>query len=139
VSNAGEPLDLLDTLARTAFAAQRSLERSAAEHGTSTAQVRLLRVLHDRAPTINALAQLLGLDKSSTSGLVDRAQQRGLVRRVRSQLDRRSVRVRLTDQGRQLAAQVFDHFADELGAMLTAFAPADREALATLLSRMLDD
>ncbi len=53
---------------------------------------------------MNELAELLGLDKSSTSGLVDRAQRRGLVRRVPSQLDRRSVRVRLTEQRQRAGA-----------------------------------
>lgn len=136
MSTTGDRFVLVDALAGTAFAAQRALERSAAAHGTSAAQARLLRVLGDRAPTLNALAQLLGLDKSSTSGLVDRAQRRGLVRRVPSQLDRRAVRVRLTDRGERLAAQVSDQFALELEALLTPLTRADREALAALLSRL---
>lgn len=132
-------LDLVGGLARTALAVQRALERSAAEHGTSLTQVRLLRVLGDRAPTLGALAQLLGLDKSSTSGLVDRAQRRGLVRRVPSQLDRRSVRVRLTDRGERLAAQVAAQSALELEALLSPLTPTDREALGALLSRLAPD
>ena len=56
---------------------------------------------------------LLGLDKSSTSGLVDRAERRGLVCRVPSQIHRRSVRVRLTDHGRGLAREVSTLFAGD--------------------------
>lgn len=139
MSRAEESLDLAGALARTALAVQRALERSAAEHGVSPAQVRLLRALQDSAPTLNALALLLGLDKSSTSGLVDRAQRRGLVRRVPSQLDRRSVRVRLTERGEGLAAQVAARSALELEALLSPLPPADREALAALLSRLARD
>ncbi|MDE3132553.1 MAG: MarR family transcriptional regulator [Acidobacteriota bacterium] len=134
VSSEQEPLDLVEALARTALLVQRALERSAARHGTSPAQVRLLRALHDRAPTLNALARLLALDKSSTSGLVDRAQRRGLVRRVPSQLDRRSVRVRLTERGERLAAEVSAQLALELEALLSPLTPADRAALGALLS-----
>jgi DNA-binding MarR family transcriptional regulator len=37
---------------------------------------RLLGVLRDREPTMLELAQLLELDKSSVTGLVDRAERR---------------------------------------------------------------
>jgi MarR family transcriptional regulator, lower aerobic nicotinate degradation pathway regulator len=51
------------------------------------------------------------LDKSSITGLVDRAERRGLVLRVPSVTDRRSVLVRLTAGGREMvtqAARLFD-------------------------------
>src|SRR5271165_6640032 len=77
----------------------RDARRRAAEHDVSIIQARLLGVLRDRKPTINELAELLELDKSSTSGLVDRAERRGLVARIPSTLDRRSVHVALTRAG----------------------------------------
>ena len=88
-----DELDAVDALAQISLMVQATLERRAGEHGISLTQSRLLEILRDRTPTMNELALLLGLDKSSTSGLVDRAQRRGLVRRVPSQFDRRSVRV----------------------------------------------
>src|ERR1700722_11793098 len=111
-------LDPVDALSQISFLVQGALERCAGEHGVSLIQTRLLGILRDRTPTINELAELLGLDKSSTSGLVNRAQQRGLVRRVPSQLDRRSVRVRLTGQGRELVGDVSALFAADIAAML---------------------
>ena len=72
-------LDDVDALAQISFLVQGTLERRAGEHGLSLIRRRLLGILRDRTPTMNELARLLGLDKSSTSGLVDRAQRRGLV------------------------------------------------------------
>jgi hypothetical protein len=69
------------------------LERRAAEHDLSIIQTRLLGVPRDRKPTMNELAWFLGLDKSSVTGLVDRAERRGLVARVPSTTDRRAVLV----------------------------------------------
>lgn len=128
--------ELIGALARASLAVQHALERSAAAHAISPAQARLLDALRDRAPTINELAELLGLDKSSTSGLVDRAQRRGLVRRVPSQLDRRSVRVRLTDQGRALADEVDSHFQNALASMLDAVPAQDHSMLAAHLTAL---
>jgi hypothetical protein len=65
----------------------------AAEHGLSLAQTQLLGVLRDREPLMSELGRHLGLDKSSISGLVDRAQRRGLVTRTASDVDRRAIRV----------------------------------------------
>jgi len=48
------------------------------------------------------LSQHLGLANSTTSGIVDRLEREGWVKRDRSNLDRRTVRVKLTGKGREL-------------------------------------
>jgi DNA-binding MarR family transcriptional regulator len=115
---------------------QRTVERRAAEHGTTAAQLHLLELLDDRTPTINELAALLELDKSSTSGLVGRAQRRGLVRRVRSQLDRRSVRVRRTGEGGELLARVTALVADDIERLFEPLSDEQRKGLAASLGRL---
>jgi len=132
-----DELDTVEALAQISFVVQGTLEHRASEHGISLVQTRLLAILRDRKPTMNELALLLGLDKSSTSGLVDRAQRRGLVRRVPSQLDRRSVRVRLTEQGRLLVQVVTSAFADDVAAMLEPLSAEGRAALIGYVSEVL--
>ena len=58
------------------------------------------------AKDVAEITRLLELDKSSVSGLVDRAQRRGLVARAPSPSDGRVVLVGLTDEGRALAQEV---------------------------------
>ena len=82
-------LDPVDGLAQLSFVIMGLLERRAAEHDLSIAATRLLGVLRDREPTMNELARLLDLDKSSVTGLVDRAERRGLVERAPSPADPR--------------------------------------------------
>lgn len=132
--SAGNPVTA--SLDRVSSLIQRTHADRAAEHGISAAQARLLDALRDGAPTINELAALLATDKSSASGLVDRAAQRGLVRRVPSQLDRRAVRVRLTGRGSALQREVSDLFAGDIEAMLAPLAVLDRDALASLLNAL---
>jgi DNA-binding MarR family transcriptional regulator len=132
-----DQLSAVDALAQTSFLVQGTLERRAGEHGISLIQTRLLGILRDRKPTMNELAQLLGLDKSSTSGLVDRAERRGLVRRLPSQIDRRSVRVSLTVEGRSLVQAVAHDFDQDIAAIVDPLDPAERATLTALLSRVL--
>jgi MarR family transcriptional regulator, lower aerobic nicotinate degradation pathway regulator len=130
-------LSPVDGLAQLSFAVQGMLERRAAEHGLSIIQARLLGVLRDRKPTMNELARLLGLDKSSVTGLVDRAERRGLVMRVPSTTDRRVVLVSLTEDGRALVSRAAACFETDVMTMLGRLPARDREALSGLVSRLL--
>jgi len=126
-----------DGLAQLSFLIHGLIERRAREHDLSIIQTRLLGVLRDRRPTMNELARFLDLDKSSVTGLIDRAERRGLVERVPSAADRRAVLVCLTDQGRLFAAEAAARFEADVSLLLELLPPADREALAGLISRLL--
>ncbi|HEY1688280.1 MAG TPA: MarR family transcriptional regulator [Solirubrobacteraceae bacterium] len=130
-------LSNIDALAQASFLIQGTLERHASERGFSLIQTRLLGVLRDRQPTINELAQLLELDKSSVSGLVERAERRGLVQRTRSTLDRRSVLVAITDEGLTLVNEVAKRFEADVAALLKPLAASERATLIRLLGSVL--
>jgi DNA-binding MarR family transcriptional regulator len=132
-----ESLSLADGLAQLSFLVHGILERCAREHGLSIIQTRLLGILRDRTPTMNELARLLGLDKSSVTGLVDRAERRGLVARVPSTADRRAMLVSLTDHGRSLASAGESLFHADISLLLERLPPSDRDALSRLISRLL--
>jgi DNA-binding MarR family transcriptional regulator len=132
-----QKLGAVDGLAQLSFLVQNSLARHATEHSLSLVQTRLLGILRDREPTMNELARLLELDKSSVTGLIDRAERRGLVERIASLADRRAVLVRLTDEGRSLVAQVSTLFEMDVSRMLECLPVSDRDALSRLVSRAL--
>jgi DNA-binding MarR family transcriptional regulator len=136
---AGDELSIVDGLAQLSFLIQGMLQRRAAEHDLSMIQTRLLGVLRDRRPSMNELAQLLELDKSSVSGLVGRAQGRGLVTRAPSTSDRRAVVISLTDTGRALASDVAARFTADVATLLDGWPASDRAALSGLVSRALVD
>ena len=130
--------DLVDSLAQTSFTVIALLTRTAAEHDVSLTQLRALAILRDRVPTMAELAGFLGLERSSVSGLMDRAVRRGLVRRAVSSEDGRAVHVSLTTAGHRLAAQVGAEVADLLAPMTGRLSAAEQKRLAALLFAMLD-
>jgi MarR family transcriptional regulator, lower aerobic nicotinate degradation pathway regulator len=132
-----ETLSPADALAQLSFLIQGIIERQARERGLSVIQTRLLGILRDRRPTMNELARLLGLDKSSVTGLVDRAERRGLVARVPSTADRRALLVSLTDHGRSLASAGEVRFDADVSLLLERLPPSDRDALSRIISRLL--
>ncbi|MEU4240122.1 MarR family transcriptional regulator [Actinoplanes sp. NPDC026619] len=130
-------ISTVDGLAQLSFLVQGALERRAAEHDVSLIQTRLLGVLRDRRPTMQELAKLLSLDKSSVTGLIDRAERRGLVVRVPSPTDRRSSLVELTDLARDLITRVSAAFEADVAALVAVLPAPDRAGLTDLVARLL--
>ena len=131
---AGDDLGIVDALVQLSFAVQGTLGRIATAHDLSITQTRLLGILRDRQPTINQLAEFLQLDKSSVTGLVDRAQERGLVARTASLRDRRSVQVHITTSGRKLVNRVTAAVEVEMEALVGDLSPTQRTRLSSIAS-----
>jgi DNA-binding MarR family transcriptional regulator len=84
-------------------------EQRAKEAGLQPQQHQLLLALRAVAPdtpTVGYLAQRLVLRHHSTVELVDRLEERGLVRRVRAPEDRRQARVNITADGEKVLLEL---------------------------------
>ncbi|MFT8636747.1 MAG: MarR family transcriptional regulator [Pseudoclavibacter sp.] len=132
-----ERTELVDALARTAFEVTAVLSAVGAAHGLSLTQMRTLGILRDRTLRASELARYLGLERSTLSGLIDRASARGLLRRRPDPDDRRAVRLELSDQGRELAEQGRREVAARLDAATPRLGDAQRRRLAVLLETFL--
>ena len=88
----------------------------------------------DRGFTFIELSRLLLVTSGNLTGIVDRLEARGLVRRQPDEKDGRVVRVKLTRSGREMTRRMLPRHADDLSEIL-AFMP--RGALKRL-SALLD-
>ena len=129
--------DLRDGLVQVSFAVIAVLSRVAAEQDLSLTQLRVLGILRDRQPTMAELATHLGLERSTVSGLIDRAVQRGLVRKTADRADGRSVRVSLTAEARRLASGVSADIGELMAPMTERLNPVERRRLSALLGKVL--
>jgi DNA-binding MarR family transcriptional regulator len=130
-------LSIVDGLVQLSYLIQSVLARVGSEHDLSNIQIRLLGILRDREPSMFQLAQYLNLEKSSVTGLVDRAERRGLVERVVSPNDRRGFNVRLTAAGRQLVHVAGAEIERQINAVVETLTETERASLATLATKIL--
>lgn len=128
---------LVDGLVRSAFQVMGVLTRIGAEHDLSLTQLRVLGILRDRQPRMSDLAAFLGLDKSTMSGLIARAERRGLLTRGTSPGDKRAVVVLITDAGRDLTQSMYEEGRKALAPATGRLGPEQREQLAQLLEPLL--
>ncbi|SFO54356.1 MULTISPECIES: MarR family winged helix-turn-helix transcriptional regulator [Actinomadura] len=129
--------NLVDGLAQLSFHIQKLLADVGAPLDLSVTQLRLLGILRDRDPEMLHLAIRLGLDKSSVTGLVSRAEKRGLVQRMASPRDRRAVIVTLTPEGRRVTHEAEAQVNDRINALLSHLSPAEQGQLTVLVAQIL--
>jgi DNA-binding MarR family transcriptional regulator len=113
------------------------LNKVAAEADLSLTQLRVLAILRDRRVGVTTLADYLGLEKSTMSGLVDRAEKRGLLKRAPNATDRRVVEVFLSSQGVKLTERLYAVVERALTPLTGNLNPTDQRRLQALLERML--
>jgi DNA-binding MarR family transcriptional regulator len=128
---------MVDALVQLSFAVHAALVEVGSEHDLSVTQVRLLGVLRDRTVGMAEVAAYLGLDRSSVTGLVSRAETRDLVRRSPSPHDGRGVLVGLSPHGKTLVRQAVRDVQRRLLVLTETLDAADRARLTTIIERVL--
>jgi len=125
-------------LHRTARELNTALERSLAPLDVTAQQAALLlRLRSETSPS--RLAAALGTDTAGMTRLLDRLEDKGLIRRAGRGADRRSVRVELTGAGAALAPRLAPVFGQVIGRLFDGFAPRELQRLSAMLGRMHDN
>ncbi|WP_020554999.1 MarR family winged helix-turn-helix transcriptional regulator [Embleya scabrispora] len=132
-------MGVVTALVRSAFLVNAVYAESGREYGLTPQQGQLLCVLMPQPYGMGELGRMLGLAKSSLTGLVDRTVQRGLVRREPDPRDRRAVRIALTEEGTELAEEFYAETCRRVEVLPAGLGAADRTRLAELLGRLVLD
>ncbi len=139
VREAEEAFALIDTLRRQLFHSPFDEARDA---GLTGPQVRVMASLVNRgAMTLTQLSRTMGMSHSTVSGIVDRLQARGLVRRSPDAADRRRTAIAVTDMVTRYVHELEAGPASRLVAALADASSSQRRAVArglTTLRRLLD-
>ena len=133
---------LFYTQRRVAHAFAEVLRQCCVEHGkqyvVTPSQFGVLTALaYMDDVTIGSISQQRGLDAPTITGIVKRLEQSGLVKRIHDRIDRRVVKVCLTEEGRTIINALgspVDAFNDVL---IQGFSETEQSALLTDLHRII--
>lgn len=96
-------------IARIRKALRRELETRAAKLDITASQFLVMRSLWESdGVTTSVLTQDACSDGGTVTGILDRLESKGLIRRERSTQDRRAVQIWLTEEGRALEAPLME-------------------------------
>jgi len=134
---AGPHPDVATGLIQITSLVQGIYARVSERHDLTPVQARLLCVLLGGPRGMAELAQCFGVEKAALTGLMDRAERRGLARRSPVPGDRRALRVTLTDAGHRAAAAFHAEVSAELGRLVATLAPHDREQFRSTVAEII--
>jgi MarR family transcriptional regulator, lower aerobic nicotinate degradation pathway regulator len=86
----------------------------------------------------NGLAARLGIDRASTSALIDELESMGLVERRVSHIDRRARLLRLTERGEKVRSQLHPRSMACQARVFATLSSHERELLLDLLTRVVE-
>ncbi|TEA78106.1 MarR family winged helix-turn-helix transcriptional regulator [Allopusillimonas ginsengisoli] len=127
--------------------ALRRITRSVALHSRQLAacsnitapQLVCLRAVIDHGPlTATAISREIHVSASTVVGILDRLEDKGLIRRERGREDRRIVFVTATDEGRQLATDTPSPLQKKLSDALNALPESEQATITMSLERIVD-
>ena len=136
-SGADRP-DLTWLLHRAAQHMRAGLDEAARRHGLTGARdwIVLSALAEGPRQTQLALAQSLGLDKTTMTSLLDRMESRGLVTRCTDSHDRRARIPSLTEEGQRVQAEVASARDRVEVGLLGGFTADEQDQLRALLTRL---
>lgn len=114
------------------------VDRRLLKHDLTHAQwLPLFKLAQGRCTTMAELARDASMDPGAMTRALDRLEAKGLVRRVRSQEDRRVIKLQLTPEGVEVSKLVPAVLAEVHNAHLAGFSRAEWETLIELLQRLI--
>src|SRR4051794_16234644 len=117
---------------------KQRLVAMAQEFELAPQQMIALRMLGSGPRKMSDLAHALFCDNSNVTGIVDRLEERGLVRREAAEGDRRVKLLVLTDEGEHMRVEITKRMA-EPPAPIASLSEKDQRALRDILKRALED
>ena len=104
----------------------------------SHAQWIVVMLLGDGAASTAAeLCKVLIYDPGAMTRLLDRLEKKGVLRRVRAEGDRRTVRLELTTEGNKLYPKILEALVQVFNRLLHGFTKTEVQQLEQLLKRMV--
>jgi DNA-binding MarR family transcriptional regulator len=127
-------------LGRVRAAFLDALDEALAPHEFKSADYLVLVALaNDTADTASSVCTMLSHDPGAMTRKIDALEKRGLVRRVRSVEDRRSIKLELTPEGRKVYPRILAAAVAVSNSFLQGFTKPEVRQLEGMLKRIFDN
>lgn len=113
--------------------------RKDTHHELDHGRILLLFMLHfNQEVKISDIADHFGVTSGAATGIVDRLEQKGLVKRVRSLLDRRIIHVILTEDGEALVEEMKKRHIEVYQQIIDGFCEDDLKQAIDTIQKLSD-
>ncbi|MEU2563784.1 MarR family transcriptional regulator [Streptomyces longispororuber] len=136
------PVQLLARVQRMHRVMEREAKAFGARHGVENGEFDVLTTLRRSGPpyalTAGAFLKAAMVTSGAITNRIDRMEAKGLVERVRDTADRRTVKIRLTDHGKELTDKLMVEHLRNYDRLLDGLDREEVERAAELLRKFLE-
>ena len=132
------PRSVFRTIGRVRAAFVDALDRALAPFEVTAAQFFILVLIGaGEAESASQLCRSISYDPGAMTRMLDRLEQKGMIRRARHPADRRKTTLELTDDGRRVVPRLHEVASRVRSRFLRGFSRAELDSLETCLQRIL--
>jgi DNA-binding MarR family transcriptional regulator len=128
---------IVETIIYLYTESRRLTKGMAREVGLTGPQLTVIKLLEtfDNL-SLSSLSERIRAQNSTVTGIIDRMEREGLVRRERSTVDRRVIHIRLSDKGQKLARQIQVEPMEIFREALAGLSQADLRDLLRIMNKL---
>lgn len=114
------------------------IERELAPLNITSAQFKIIiGIAHERASTLSEFARFFDYDPGAMKRLIDRVEEKGLIRRAPSLVDRRLIHLELTEEGKAMYPLIMQAVSKVNKKMLDGFSDVETAQFQFFLQRVI--
>lgn len=114
------------------------IEKELAPLNITSAQFKIIiGIAHERASTLSEFARFFDYDPGAMKRLIDRVEEKGLIRRAPSLVDRRLIHLELTEAGRAMYPLIMQAVSKVNTRMLEGFSDVETAQFQFFLQRVI--
>jgi DNA-binding MarR family transcriptional regulator len=135
----GKALELWDLLNEVSASFKRIIGMQMDPTSLKPIEIKMLNLLNNRGGMqINAISEELSVTGPWITGIVKAMQQKGYVKKVRNQSDRRRLNVTITPRGKKILDKNMDTYLRAVSGLLDKLSTEDIEEFKRLLKKIGD-
>jgi DNA-binding MarR family transcriptional regulator len=129
---------LISIFLRQSEEIEDDLKKESDLEGLSVKQLQCIEIIFQMGnPNLSELARKLNITKPSVSAMIDKLEENGYVERIKSDVDRRSAHIHLTNKGIS-AGQLHDRLHQNIAQRLTKFlTDSEKEIMLVLFNKAI--
>jgi len=128
---------IVETIIYLYTESRRLTKGLAAQFGLTGPQLTVIKLLEELGDlSLSSLSERIRAQNSTVTGIIDRMEREGLVKRERSTTDRRVVYIRLSEKGQTLAREIQVEPMEIFRGALTSLSHEDLAALLSILTKL---
>jgi len=109
------------------------------EYGISDSKFNVLVILYknpEKSMMLSEIGERMLVTKANITGLIDRLERQGLVRRIRDDMDRRKIRAVMTEKGRNFTAEIIERYKEWTAKIMATLDDREKNQLIGIMTKL---